>query len=201
MSRKPTIAVVRPESDRMTGPLDNDGDSQMQSSNSASSDDITNDLFPDADKPTTPIAQTGFPHLAELSPPNSQGVPLLGTSAAAAAMMGANVNGKRPLSTIDNSNNSSSGEALPALPSLRGGGQTGSTASAQVKTHTQSGYSWTKQEDEPGYLWKNKRAVEDANRAWDSLVLKDKRVGSECNLVLAGHIEHTNKRRSIWRPI
>ncbi|KAJ9627876.1 hypothetical protein H2203_003094 [Taxawa tesnikishii (nom. ined.)] len=98
------------------------------------------------DDPATPSAQTLPAHLADLSPPNSQGgVPL----PANMKDSGANANGKRPISTLD------------------GNGDVG------VKTHPASGYTWTKPEDEPGYLWKNKRAVEDAHKAHDSLVYKD----------------------------
>lgn len=164
----------------MQGSLDNDGDSQMQSSNSTSPGDLSNDITLDTSKPSTPIAQTTFPHLAEMSPPNSQGVPLPTT---VPGLSGANANGKRPLSTID-----SNGEAIHTIPVLRGGGQSGSTHAepAAVMTHPASGYSWSKPEDEPGYLWKNKRAVEDANRAWDSVVLKEKRIGSKCD-TQSGH--------------
>lgn len=149
----------------------------MQSSTSTSSNDHTDDLFPDADKPTTPLAQMTLPQLVELSPPNSQGVPLSDNMIAATAatgLSGANANGKRPLSTLDGN-----GDALSTSATLRGGGQALAVEAPRVRTHAGSGYSWSKQEDEPGWASNNKRAVEEANRAWDSLVLKDRRVGSE----------------------
>ena len=148
----------------------------MQSSNSTSPDDAgaADDLFPDSERPSTPIHQTSFPHLTELSPPNSQGVPLPET-AATAVQRGANANGKRPLSTLD-----SNGDNLSVLAGQKAGAPTTtSIETSQVKTHEGSGYSWTRAEDEPGWSWMNKRAQDDANRAWESLVMKDRRVGSQ----------------------
>lgn len=142
----------------------------MQSSNSTSPDQIA-DFYPD--KPSTPLHQTGLPNLAELSPPNSQGAPLSLSTSNIAVPRGANANGKRPLSTVDNN-----GDARAAVPALRGGDAVPEPP-MPVKTHAPSGYSWTKAEDEPGWSWKNKRFQEDANRAWESLVLKDRRIGSE----------------------
>ncbi|KAK8196576.1 hypothetical protein M8818_006741 [Zalaria obscura] len=79
---------------------------------------------------------------------------------------GANANGKRPLSTLD-----SNGD--PVAGSSRAHGE-----SQQLKTHEASGYSWLRQEDEPGWGWRNKKAVDEAARAYDSLVYKDKRIGN-----------------------
>jgi len=150
--------------------VDNDGDSQMQSSIAASSPQTDS-----IDKPTTPVAQTGFSQLSELSPPNSQGGPIPQASINPSAPRGANVNGKRPLSTVDNN-----GDRMPVLPGNRTGESLQKESEGpKVHTHALSGYTWSRQEDEPGWSWKNKRAVEEANRAWESLVLKDKRVGNQ----------------------
>lgn len=124
------------------------------------------------DDPATPSAQTLPAHLADLSPPNSQGgVPL----PANMKDSGANANGKRPISTLDGNGDVGGPAASAGLRSARV-----PDAQSQVKTHPASGYTWTKPEDEPGYLWKNKRAVEDAHKAHDSLVYKDYGVLGEC---------------------
>ena len=135
---------------RPSAGLDNDGDSQMQS---------------DSAKATTPLPTS----VAEISPPSSQGVPLSYSPTAAISVAGANANGKRPLSHSE-----ANGEAPPALRS----GQTKEMA-GQVKTHAQSGYTWSKAEDEPGHSWNSRRAVEDANRAWDGVLMKEMRIGSK----------------------
>ena len=117
-------------------------------------------------KPTTPMTTS----MADLSPPSSQGVPLPDTSAGNLPTPGANANGKRPISLLD-----TNGEAPPPLRL----GQSNNVP-AQVKTHASSGYTWSKAEDEPGWAWKNRRAVEEANRAWEGLLMKDLAIGSEC---------------------
>jgi len=128
--------------DNLTRPAidDDDGDSQMQSA------------LTDLDKPVTP----NHPHLGsiDISPPNSQGMPT--------ASIGANANGKRPLSTVD------IGEAPMRV----------AVEPPKIKTHEQSGYTWVRQEEEPGWAWKNKRAVDEANRAYEGLLMKDFGVGN-----------------------
>jgi hypothetical protein len=42
-----------------------------------------------------------------------------------------------------------------------------------VQTHASSGYRWTRAEDEPGYAWSNKKALDEMGRALDSLAHKD----------------------------
>lgn len=49
------------------------------------------------------------------------------------------------------------------------------SANGKTPIHVESGYSWTREEDAPGYKWKNKKATEEAARAWDSLVGKEQR--------------------------
>lgn len=49
-----------------------------------------------------------------------------------------------------------------------------------TKTHQPSGYTWSRAEDEPGYSWQNKKAMDEANRAWDSLQHKESMIKSEC---------------------
>jgi len=40
-----------------------------------------------------------------------------------------------------------------------------------------TGYRWSRDEDAPGYGWKNKKAIEDYHRALDQLVDKDNIIG------------------------
>lgn len=48
----------------------------------------------------------------------------------------------------------------------------------EVKTHAASGYTWMRPEDEPGYGWRNKRAMDEANHAWGDVLHKDRKIGS-----------------------
>lgn len=140
--------------------LDEDGDSTMQST---PDDDDKDDLFPSADVPTTPKAPT-----SELSPPTSHGRGLFSDSAAPSATgsltntSALNENGKRSLT-------------------IGGGGAKG-TQSSQKSGYQ---YQWEKDEDSPGYAWKNKRATEDANRSWDNVVERDRMIGNRYGDVLA----------------
>jgi len=47
--------------------------------------------------------------------------------------------------------------------------------------HQPSGYEWEKDEDAPGYLWKNKKAREEHARAMEQIIEKDKMIGSKSN--------------------
>ena len=124
---------------------DHDGDSTMHSSPRNASDD---EMFPDEalPNPATPH-NTNLASVNEISPPNSQ--------AQTRETLGVNSNGKRPLSggTMQSS----------ATNTLGTGG-----------THTdpETGYQWSKQEDQPGFEWLNTRAREEENRALDNIVDK-----------------------------
>ncbi|KAH7095872.1 hypothetical protein FB567DRAFT_513620 [Paraphoma chrysanthemicola] len=121
---------------------DIDGDSTMHSS--ADEDE----MFPDEALPNNPATpmHTSIQNLAapELSPPNSQGgtAPSRDTSTLSSAV---NANGKRPLS-------------------LAQGGAVG------AHTDPETGYAWNRQEDAPGFEWKNTRAREEESRALDAIV-------------------------------
>lgn len=118
-------------------------------------------------KPSTPHAQIRSIAISDLSPPNSQGVPLpVDMPTVAPSASGANMNGKRPISSIDQSQESQGGVSLSAaIP----------TDASIRATNT---YQYTQPEDAPGYAWKNKKAQDDFSRAWDSLVDKNRRIGS-----------------------
>lgn len=144
----------------LTPRSDNEGDSTMHSS--ADEDE----MFPDEALPNNPATpmNASLQNLAaasELSPPNSQGGPSIprDTSTLSSAV---NANGKRPLSLAQ---------------------------SASIGSHTdaETGYSWTKQEDQPGWEWKNTRAREEENRALDSIV--DLGAQIKCALCLGSSLQ------------
>lgn len=143
---------------------DADGDSQMHSSPDLDAQD--DEMFPDeAAGPSTPRQHAAFNHdlASELSPPNSQGpsgVPSreendhIGTSGSPSLL---NQNGKRVRS---------------GLPSgLEKDGEGG-----KAQTDPESGYTWAKQEDQPGWEWKNLRAREEEARALDLIVDKNHQI-------------------------
>lgn len=203
---------------------DNDGDSQM------TADEIA--------APTTPPPNRLIP--AELSPPDSQGgvalaQPTQPVSTDATAMpavapsaSGANVNGKRPLDSVDGSNNHATAAAAATtamnstttpivnLTASNGNASNGlssaQTHPQQPKVHQPSGYSWTKPEDAPGWSWQNRKAQEEANRAWEQgIVNKDRGIGSECILLKFLHysphflkmslrLTTLSPNRSLWGP-
>lgn len=94
------------------------------------------------------------------------------TSASGSAI--ANANGKRPINTI--SNGADESEHLAAMHANGKPRQEFPT-----KTHERSGYTWSREEDAPGYAWLNKKAMDEAHRAWDSLVHKEFMVRGELN--------------------
>jgi hypothetical protein len=142
---------------RLTSPpSDNEGDSTMHSS--ADEDE----MFPDealSNNPATPMNASiqNLASASELSPPNSQGAPALprDTSTLSGTV---NANGKRPLSLA----------------------QTGANMPAGAHTDQETGYSWTRQEDQPGWEWRNTRAREDESRALDTIVDQGSQIKCEC---------------------
>jgi hypothetical protein len=109
-----------------------------------------NEMFPDeALNPATPH-NNALNNVAanELSPPNSQ--PLARDPAS--TNLGVNSNGKRPLST--------------GMAQTTGG----DGAAGESHHDAETGYQWTKQEDQPGLEWKNNQAREEDNRALDTII-------------------------------
>jgi CHASE2 domain-containing sensor protein len=127
-----------------------DADSTMHSSE--------DEMFPDealSNNPATPLnAPLQIIGASDISPPDSQNAPRDTLTSAV------NANGKRPLSLA---------------------AQTANTMKAQQGTHTDkdSGYSWSAQEDQPGFEWRNNRAREEAHRALDSIVDQDSQIKSK----------------------
>ncbi|KAK4997953.1 hypothetical protein LTR66_002730 [Elasticomyces elasticus] len=142
---------------------DPDSDSQMHSNSD----------------PGTPLAQTIPTYLThDLSPPNSQGAPYSSM---------ANENGKRPLDPVDPMSqpkqqqlaNGKSDPNTNAVGSLTTTGNERANGEAKVHQHAKSGYTWTNEEDAPGYSWSNKRAVEEAHKSWDTTVGKEHMIEGE----------------------
>lgn len=141
---------------------DQDGDSQMISSPSSSDQEGTTRIL-------TPAQPTA------LSPPDSQHRSAMPTSASGSAI--ANANGKRPLNTI--SNGADDADEILAMQIGANGAGIGKGVTKQefpTKTHERSGYQWNRAEDEPGYAWLNKKALDEYHRAFDSLVHKESMV-------------------------
>lgn len=109
----------------------------------------------------TPTAQ--MLSSATLSPPDSQHrehTRTMPTAPSGASF--ANSNGKRPIQTISNGND----EFETDLPNTT----SKSRQDHPTKTHQGSGYSWSRAEDEPGYGWLNKKALDEHQRALEGLV-------------------------------
>ena len=124
-----------------------DQDSTMHSSPDMAADD--DEMFPDEALPSTPRNPASHAlNSSELSPPNSQGPANLprGDNSSASIASNVNENGKRPLSLN------------PAATS---------NDSGMTHTDPETGYQWSRAEDQPGYEWKNQRAREDEMRALD----------------------------------
>lgn len=131
----------------------------MHSSPDMAADD--DEMFPDEALPSTPRNPASHAlNSSELSPPNSQGPANLprGDNSSASIASNVNENGKRPLSLN------------PAATS---------NDSGMTHTDPETGYQWSRAEDQPGYEWKNQRAREDEMRALDQVVDKGSQIKSE----------------------
>ena len=163
--------------------IDIDGDSTMHSSPELNEED---EMFPDeaagdAAGPSTPRHLGSFPGIgpsSELSPPNSQG-PLPRDDNSSATFSGSpsalNANGKRVYGTIPTS---SSGAAVE---------------SSILHEDKETGYQWSKQEEQPGWEWKNTRAKEEEMRALDQIIDKGSMIKSKSASAVPFHITETKK--------
>lgn len=118
---------------------------------------------------------TSSPPPALLSPTESQSPSNMPTAASGTNL--ANSNGKRPHGALLNS--AEEAEAVETMPN-----NTGRT-NVPTQTHASSGYRWSRAEDEPGYAWSNKKALDEMGRAWDALAHKDGAVKGELGARLA----------------
>ena len=78
----------------------------------------------------------------------------------------------------------------------------GISKGGQAQQHNPTGYTWDREEDAPGYAWKNKKAQEDYARSWDNVVGKDQMILGMTRHVLSSATS-TGWRltlfRSLWR--
>ena len=166
---------------------DHDGDSRMTSS------------------PSPPLSDDDDGHdggISVLSPPGSQQqLPNTSTDTMSAGSVpsptgSANANGKRPIQTISNGDTTKYGTtadnpidlatisaqlAMPPTPGALGGNMTGKQQTKQdfaPRAHQSSGYTWSREEDQPGYAWSSSKAIGEANKAWEGMVHKDLMVKS-----------------------
>jgi hypothetical protein len=150
-----------------------DQDSTMHSSPSMAADD--DEMFPDEALPSTPRNATShaLATSSELSPPNSQPPANLprGDSFSATIASNVNENGKRPLSLN---------------PAAAVASETASGANGLTHADPETGYQWSRAEDQPGFEWKCQRAREEEMRALDQIVDKGCQIKSECGFVGEG---------------
>lgn len=171
----PTIMADPTKRARLLTPTsDADGDSTMHSSPSLPDDD---EMFPDEALPQTPaVAAATHATASDISPPNSQAHPVSSLG------LGVNENGKRPLSLAQGAGaNPSAGAAGGASSS---GGSGGGSASI-IHTDQDTGYTWSRTEDQPGYEWKNTRAREEESRALEVIVDKGLQIKSTFHIFLS----------------
>ena len=142
----------------LTPDLDGDGDSTMHSSPDLDAND--DEMFPDEALPATPRNPASFAldPTAELSPPNSQGPVNLprGDGLTTTGASRVNANGTRPLSL-----------------------NTQATGANELHHDAETGYSWSRQEDQPGFAWKNPRTKDEEHRALDQIVDKHLQIKSK----------------------
>jgi hypothetical protein len=138
------------------------------------------EMFPDEALPATPRNPASFAldPTAELSPPNSQGPVNLprGDGLTTTGASRVNANGKRPLSL----NAQASG-------------------TNELHHDAETGYSWSRQEDQPGFAWKNPRTKDEEHRALDQIVDKNSQIKSEDVLQIA-YEDPTDTYSPLRRP-
>jgi hypothetical protein len=125
-------------------------DHAMDSSPAVRSED---EMFPDEALPNTAPPNNNALNVSEVSPPNSQ----------PQARGQVNSNGKRPLSTGMTTSTGVEGASAGA-------------GAGGIHRDADTGYQWSRQEDQPGFEWKNTRAREDELRALESIIDKNQMI-------------------------
>ena len=141
-----------------------------------------------ASSPTTPPNQAASSShfTSELSPPDSQQL--------SATANPANVASPTPLTPLAGAGSSKASTAANANPSKKmppsanlnanGKREWNNNGIEKAGVEKESGYSWEKEEDAPGYSWNNGKAREEAQRAWQGVLEKERRVGNKYGDVL-----------------
>lgn len=143
----------------MTGPdsqaikklklADADGDSTM-----AHADNVNAPSTPRQQANSAQIMSSGAP---EMSPPDSQG-PSNATAGARDFLLSAALAGSPSINANGKRKHAAAADADAP------------TTTAESKRDPETGYQWARQEDQPGWAWKNNRAKEEAARAWKDIV-------------------------------
>lgn len=115
---------------------------------------------------------------SELSPPDSQSRPVesanpANTAAKMPPSATINANGKRKWVTSGESASSNVTQGSALAPTQTGPGV---SAAAIMGRDSNSGYTWTREEDAPGHSWSNQKAREEANREFSRFVDKDRMI-------------------------
>ncbi|KAF2869782.1 hypothetical protein BDV95DRAFT_629693 [Massariosphaeria phaeospora] len=128
----------------------------------SSPEDDDNEMFPDeAGGPSTPRNTVAYvlDPASELSPPNSQGPSELPRDNSLDA-------------TLSGSPNTLNGNGKRVYPSTIP--TSGGSGSGGLKTNehqdSETGYQWSKAEDQPGFEWKSSRARDEETRALEQIV-------------------------------
>lgn len=86
----------------------------------------------------------------------------------------ANSNGKRPHGALLNGGEED--EVVETMPNT-------GRSNGPVQTDASSGYRWNRAEDEPGYAWSNKKALDEMGRTWEGLVHKDSMIKGQLGVI------------------
>ncbi|KAF2002852.1 hypothetical protein P154DRAFT_124396 [Amniculicola lignicola CBS 123094] len=156
---------------------DDDGDSRMHSSPELDAED---EMFPDeAAGPSTPKHTAAFSLQdapSDLSPPDSQGPANLARGDSVTNFSTSpsilNANGKRLHASVLTEGFAGTATTTTAPAAGTGSSTLFALSSVNQQVDPETGYTWAKNEDAPGWEWKNPRAKEDEMRAIDNIVDK-----------------------------
>ncbi|KAI9722755.1 MAG: hypothetical protein M1828_004451 [Chrysothrix sp. TS-e1954] len=73
--------------------------------------------------------------------------------------------------------NSATDTGASNVPTPAGSNEAAKMSNGHEMVDEKTGYTWTKEEDAPGYAWKNRKAQDEANRAWGQIVQKEEMIG------------------------
>jgi len=166
------LALYAEESSRIA-PLDlsnDEADAEMDAQTSPMAIDEDNDeMFPEVDTK----------HTENTTPPSSsEGVRITGSGTSNDNIESASSNQFKQHSS------STSNGTLPSMTIGQGNSSSASnTGHGHKFVHPPTGYTWSRDEDAPGYAWKNKKAQEEYARAMDQIQDKDKMIKRKSKLL------------------
>lgn len=70
---------------------------------------------------------------------------------------------------------------MPPSANLNTNGKRGfdSNGTTKAGVDKDSGYTWEREEEAPGWSWQNTKARDEQNRAWANVLEKDRRIGNK----------------------